>query len=142
MIDLVDELQEVVGLHAMLGHEPAHRGAIALVVVLLDAKRLVLADLEEIRDERADAVVDLLPEIEVVRIERVVEIEHPGFDRAEAAGCGLCGRLHAHAVTNAPSARGPQGCSDYLNCTVVPLLPVGSRVGKAVAVRPLLPQSL
>src|SRR5439155_7303679 len=30
----------------------------------------------------------------------------------------------------------------YLNCTVVPLLPVNSTVAKPVAVRPLLPQSL
>ena len=41
--------------------------------------------LQEVRDVVADALVDLLPEIEVMRIERVVEIEHPGLDAAEAA---------------------------------------------------------
>src|SRR5690348_14915449 len=108
MVDLVNELEKVVGLHAVLGHEAAHGGAIALVIILLDAERLIFADLEEIRDERADSVVDLLPEIEIVRIERVVEVEHPGFDRAERARSGFWGGK-GHAATNAPSARGAQG---------------------------------
>ena len=49
MVDLVHELEEVVGLHAVLGHQPAHGGAVALVIVLLDPERLVLGDLQEIR---------------------------------------------------------------------------------------------
>ena len=81
----------VVRVHAVLGHQPAHRGAVALVIVLLHPERLVLADLEEVRDEGADAVVDLLPEIEVMRIERVVEIEHPGLDMGEARGAARAG---------------------------------------------------
>ena len=42
MIDLVHEVEEVVGLHAVLGHQPAHRGAVALVVVLLQPERLLV----------------------------------------------------------------------------------------------------
>src|SRR6266581_8733426 len=88
VIDLVHEVEEVVGLHAMLGHQPTHRGAVALVIVLLQQERIVVADLEELGDVVADALVDLLPEIDMMRIERVVEIEHPGFDLGEVAGAG------------------------------------------------------
>lgn len=38
-------------------------------------------------DEFADPRIDLLPQIDVMRIERVVEIEHPGVDMVEGAGC-------------------------------------------------------
>ena len=85
MIDLMHEIEEVVGLHAVLGHQPAHRGAVALVIVLLQPECFLVGDLEEVRDVVADALVHLLPEIDVVRIERVVEIEHPGLDVAEGA---------------------------------------------------------
>ena len=53
----------VVRLHAVLGHQAAHRRAVALVVVLLQAERLVVRHLEEVGDEVADALVDLLPQI-------------------------------------------------------------------------------
>src|SRR5262249_45018934 len=42
--------------------------------------------LEEVHDVVADALVHLLPEIDVMRVEGVVEIEHPRFDVAERAG--------------------------------------------------------
>ena len=84
MVDLVHEIQEVVGLHAVFGHQPAHRGAVAAVIVLLQPERLVMGDVEIFRDVVADAIVDLLPEIEVMRIQRVVEIEHPGVDMGES----------------------------------------------------------
>jgi hypothetical protein len=44
-----------------------------------------MADLEEIRDVVADALVHLLPQVDVMRIERVVEVEHPGVDVLEDA---------------------------------------------------------
>jgi len=69
----------------VLGHHPAHGRAVALVIVLLHAERLVFRDLQKIRDVGADALIHLLPEIEVMRIEGVVEIEDPGFDIAETA---------------------------------------------------------
>ena len=85
MVDLVHEFEIVVRLHAVLGHQPAHGGAVALVIILLHAERLVLRHFQKIRDIGADALVHLLPEIEVMRIKRVVEIEHPGIDLGEAA---------------------------------------------------------
>ena len=38
-------------------------------------------------------IVHLLPEVEVMRIKRVVEIEHPGFDMTEAARAFAASRL-------------------------------------------------
>src|SRR4029079_2893800 len=85
MIDPVHKIEIVVGLHAMFGHHSAHRGAVAAVIVLLYAKGLVLRDLQEVGNIGADALIDLLPKVEVVRIERVVEIEYPSLDMAETS---------------------------------------------------------
>src|SRR5216683_396853 len=67
-LDFVHEIEEVIRLHAVLGHEPAHRGAVALVVVLLHPEGLRVRDLEKAGDVVPDSLVDLLPEIEVVGI--------------------------------------------------------------------------
>src|SRR5262245_8628204 len=88
MIDLMDEIEEVVGLHAMLGHQSPHRGAIALVVVLLQPECFLLCDLEVTRDVVANALVHLLPEVEVMGIKCVVEVEYPGLHMAESARRG------------------------------------------------------
>ncbi len=85
MVDFVHEVEIVVGTHAVFGHHPAHGRAVAFVIVLLQTERLVLRNLQEIRDVGADAIIHLLPEIEVMRIKRVVEIEDPGLDIAETA---------------------------------------------------------
>ena len=85
MVDLVHEIEIIVRVHAVLGHHPAHRGAVALVIILLQLEGVVARDFQEIGDVVADALVHLLPEIEVMRIQRVVEIEDPGLDIGEAA---------------------------------------------------------
>ena len=95
VVDLVYEVEEVVRLHAVLGHQPAHRGAVALVVVLLQPERVLSADLEVVRDVVADALVDLLPQVDVMRIERVVEVEHPGFDMIEGTRRGTGAARHS-----------------------------------------------
>src|ERR1700736_3983978 len=86
MVDLMHVSKIIVGAHAMLSHHAAHGGAIAAVIVLLDPARFFGRHLEPGRDKLADPLVDLLPQVDVVRIERVVEIEHPGVDMAEGAG--------------------------------------------------------
>ncbi len=85
VIDLMHDFEELVGLEPVLLHQAAHGGAVAAVIILLQPERLVAADLEKVDDVVADALIDLLPEIEVMRIERVVEIEHPGLDLAKTA---------------------------------------------------------
>ncbi len=85
MVDRMHELQEIVRMQPVLGHQPAQRGAVAPVIIFLDPERLLGTDLEKIRDEIPDAGIDLLPQIQVMRVERVVEIEHPGLDLRESA---------------------------------------------------------
>jgi hypothetical protein len=65
-------------------------------MILLQPKRLVVRDLEEIDDVITNANVDLLPQIEMMRIKGVVEIEDPGLDGPEIcgpeiSGPGICG---------------------------------------------------
>ena len=84
MVDLMHDFEKFVRFEPVLLHQAAHGGAVAPVIVLLQAERLVVADLEEFDDVVADADVDLLPQIEVMRVERVVEIEHPGLDLLNA----------------------------------------------------------
>src|SRR5262245_56233143 len=105
MIDLMHKIEEVVGLHPVLGHQAAHRGAVSLVVVLLHPERLLAGDLEEIRDVIADAFVHLLPEIEVMGVERIVEVEHPGVDPVEGAWRGAARRIHDWAATRSLMTR-------------------------------------
>ena len=91
MIDVVDVFEIGVGVHAVLEHEAAQAGAVALVEILLDAEGVVGGNAEKIRDVGADAVVDLLPQVEMMGIERVVEVEHPCLHMSEAAsGRGRC----------------------------------------------------
>src|SRR5947207_10976636 len=85
MINLVHEIEKVVGFHAVLGHQPPHRGAVTPVVILLQAESLFLRDLKVSRDVVANALVHLLPQVEVMRIERVVEVEDPGLHMSEGA---------------------------------------------------------
>lgn len=85
MINPVHEVEIGVGTHAVLGHHPAHRGAVTFVVIFLQAERFVFRHFQKIRDVGADTFVYLLPEIEMMRVERVVEIEHPSLDVAETA---------------------------------------------------------
>ena len=85
MVDLMHDLEIIVGLHSVLDHQPAHRGAVTTVIILLQPKRLVFGDFQKTRNITADTRVDLTPEVEVMRIERVVEIEHPGLDVFESA---------------------------------------------------------
>src|ERR1700692_230781 len=86
MIDLMHVSKIIVGVHAMLGHHAAHGSAVAAIIVLLDPAGFIGGYPEKGADEFADPDVDLLPQIDVMRIQRVVEIEHPGVDVGEGAG--------------------------------------------------------
>src|SRR3977135_1471555 len=103
MIDFVYVSEIVVGTHAMLGHHATHRGAIAAVVVLLDPARFLRGYFEPGADELTDPCVDLMPQIDVMRIERVVEVEHPGIDVGESAG-----RFHDILLVVMPAQAGIQ----------------------------------
>src|SRR5579872_6456901 len=93
MIYSVDVSEIVVG---------AHAGAVAPVIVLLDNARLFRGNFQVGADEFADPLVHLLPQIDVMRIERVVEIEHPGIDMSERAFLG-----HSNLNSSSRRKRGP-----------------------------------
>src|SRR5262245_9799359 len=113
VIDLVHEFEKIVGPHPVLGHQPTHRRAVAPVVILLHAERLLVRDVEKTRDVVADALVHLLPQIEVMRVERVVEIEHPGLDMVEPARRWTRGSgCRRHAVTHGSARWRRRGRSD------------------------------
>src|ERR1700680_2991746 len=85
MIDLMQVFEKVVGGHAVLGHHAAQRRAVTAVEVLLLAEGVVGADVKKFGDKAANRRIDLLPQIEVMGIKGVVEIEHPGLDMRKAA---------------------------------------------------------
>src|SRR5258708_34941066 len=129
MVDGVDESQIFVGADAVLGHHAAHRRAVALIVFLLDAMGLVARHAEELRDIVADAGIDLLPQVDLARVQRVVEVEHPGVDMAEAGlFFVLVGCRHGD----------PQGSAKR---RVLPAPPPKSTTAKPVAASPRVPQS-
>ena len=85
MIDLMHVSEIVVGGNAVLGHHAAHASAVAAIIILLDSPRLVRGHFQIIADKLADASIDLLPQIDVMRIQRVVEVEHPGVDMGKGS---------------------------------------------------------
>ena len=68
------------GFHAMVQHEAAERCAIGAEILLLEGPRFLLGDPEMPGDELAHALVDLGEQIDVGRIERIVEIKDPVAD--------------------------------------------------------------
>ncbi len=96
------DLEELVRLKPVLFHQSAQRRAVALVVIFLQAERFVMRDLEQTDDVVADAHIDLLPKIEMMRVERVVEIEDPGrnalegFNVVETGFMQTAGGLFSH----------------------------------------------
>ncbi len=68
VVDPVHIGEEIVGADAMLGHHAAHRGAVAAVVVLLDAGASSGDTFRKVRTRTRDPRIDLLPQIDVMRI--------------------------------------------------------------------------
>ena len=125
MIDLVHVSEVIVGAHAVLGHHAAHAGAVAAVIVLLDDAGFLVRNFQISGDEFADPLVDLLPQIDVVRVERVVEIEHPGVDMMEGALCGHLGIAKRSVLppldisTAANPGRGEAAVADTRLCSLI-----------------------
>src|SRR5262249_47875205 len=119
VVDLVHIGEIVVCANAMQGHHATHGGAEALVIILLQGTRLVARNVQPRTDELADPGVDLLPQVDVMRIQRVVQGGHPAVDVGEGPFC--CHRGNAKRSVLPP--------------------PLMSTAAKPVAAKPRLPQS-
>src|SRR5262249_45494936 len=84
-VGLMNEKRGDIGGHAALWRSAAARRAQVLLVIFLQAECLLGSDLEIARDVVAYALVDLLPQVEVMGIKRVVEIENPRLHMTEGA---------------------------------------------------------
>src|SRR3954471_3727614 len=77
--------EEIVGARAVQAHHASHAGAEPAIVILLNTPRFLGRHLQIAGNIFADPPVDLLPQIDVMRIQRVIEIEHPGVDMGKTA---------------------------------------------------------
>src|SRR5262245_48494396 len=128
-IDVVHIVEEIVGRHVMQAHQPRECRAVLVVIGFAQALRLGERDAEGVGDELAHAPVDLREQIAVGRVERVVEIEHPGLDVIEAA-CQPAAIRHgdppAALLRRRRSIRVPAPCSvkssSNTACGTLPLM--------------------
>src|SRR3546814_2240566 len=79
-VDIVDVVQEVLGAHAVVQHQPVQGGAVFEEVTLLQYPRLFRHDAEDATDIRLDALVHLGEQVAMRRVEGVVEVEYPDLD--------------------------------------------------------------
>ena len=79
-VDLVDVVQELSGIEAVLDHQSGECRAIGRVIMLLELAGLHAFEAGEARDEIGHPGVDLGEEIALGRIKRIVEVEHPVGD--------------------------------------------------------------
>ena len=86
--------RKIVGIDVMLLHQPLQRRAVALVIVFLQRARGHAVETEQLGQEQRDPLVDLRPDLRLMRIQRVVEVEDPVVDMGERLplqgrqGCG------------------------------------------------------
>src|SRR3546814_11216757 len=75
-----------------------------MVIALLQCARLVRLELQKLGDIGAHVPVDLREQVDVMRIERVVEIEDPVSDMGEFGGLGD-GLWRVHTALSTPAER-------------------------------------
>ena len=79
-VNFMDKGQKFSGINMVQIHQPAQGGAIFLIIGFLQVARLHSIQRQLIGDEGGDARVNFRPEIGMGRVERIVEVEHPGVD--------------------------------------------------------------
>ena len=105
----MNEVQERPRRNAMQLNHPLQRRAEALVVVVMNRLGGGLVNLHMIGDESHNSLLHLAVQADRTRIERVVEIEHPGIHMRENVAQGarrfacLPGGDVAHSSRTAPN---------------------------------------
>ena len=88
--------EEVMRIDAVMAHQAGQRRAVVEIVFLLQRPRLVVIEPKKLGDIGRHVLVDLGEEIDMMRIERVVEIEYPVGHMGEiglGGKRGLCGHV-------------------------------------------------
>ena len=85
LVDVGGQASERLLCDVVLAHQTLQRRAVAMIVVFLKRTRRKPVEAEQLRHEQRDPRVDLRPDTRLVRIQRVVEVEHPGVDMGEIA---------------------------------------------------------
>ena len=74
------EGQKRLRIDLMLQHQPAQRRAVTMIIMFLQRAQRQGVEAKQAHHEQRDARVDFRPKIRCLRIERIVEIEHPCVD--------------------------------------------------------------
>ena len=98
--------QEIHRVDGMMDHQAFQRCAMVEIIPLLQRARVLARQVEQRRNVRRHVLVDLGEEIDMVRVERVVEVEDPvthlaeiGFVRKIAHGRLMtCARVKGNGI--------------------------------------------
>src|SRR3546814_1757034 len=71
--DIMDVEQEILGVHAVVAHQPRHRRAMSVKILLLHPPRVGRVDIQQAHDEGAHALVDQVEQLRRRCIERSEE---------------------------------------------------------------------
>src|SRR3546814_6224173 len=99
-----------------------------MVIALLQCARLVRLELQKLGDIGAHVPVDLREQVDVMRIERVVEIEDPVSDMGEFGGIGD-GLWRVHTALCTPAERKKTGNS--IGPASCPWRPAGRMIARS-----------
>jgi hypothetical protein len=91
-------VEEALGRQLVLAHQPGEGRAVAVIIVLLNALGLLVADAEELRDERPHPLIHLREQVALGRVERVVQVEYPGADAGEGGEGGGGKEVHGEKI--------------------------------------------
>ena len=77
-INLVDMIEKFIRRHTVHGHQAIKRRAMLGIILLLARTGFVARQMQKPGDEIRHPLVNLSEQIAFCRVERVVEVEHPG----------------------------------------------------------------
>ena len=97
-IDGMGAFQKLVRADAVMDHQALKRRAVVVIIAILQCPGLVGIELQKLRHIGRHVTVDLRKQIDVMRIERVVEIEDPFAHMVEIGGFGQVFRLCVHGL--------------------------------------------
>jgi hypothetical protein len=106
VVDIVHLLQKIVRVDAVPDHQPVQRRAVVAIKLFLQRARLIARQFKQFRHIGRHAHVDLGEQVRVMRVKRIVEVEHPVADAGEVGRFGnLCHAALSHLCRRYDSGR-------------------------------------